>query len=139
MISIENVIAKSNRQSPSKAHIGLLRRLHVLCLRAVNEVLYSAKGGYGSIALSRWRTLHEITTVVAAIVSLGKKAATAYINHEAIESCKAMHLFNRYAKQLDEKPYPQKELDAISARRDRLVQKYGKAIKGDYGWGKCSN
>lgn len=114
----------------------LLLRLHARACRIANEILALTRAGYGTGALARWRAMHEIVVVLSYIREHGIKAAKAFEDYSAISSYKAMLDYQRYCKALGQKPFSAAEVRKSKDRYDRMVTKYGKQFKDDYGWAK---
>lgn len=121
----------------------VLTRLHSRACLTSREVFYLLKGGYASAAHARWRTLHEISVIAFFLSSNGKKTAERYINHEVIQSSKAMNQYKEHYKKLGYKPIDEEEINVINKMKKELCDKYGKCYKNTYGWaseelGKCN-
>jgi hypothetical protein len=124
-------VGNSKRNTP---HLGVMIRLHARCLRINGEILTLSLNGYGNAALARWRSLHEATVVLAAISKLGEDASEAFIAYSAVESYKAMKIFNTHAPKLGEKRFTRKQLGKALKAKNDAVRKYGPQIKQEYGW-----
>jgi hypothetical protein len=132
--SIERLRANLGNSKKNEPLLSTLIRLHTRCLRINNEILTLFLNGYGSAALSRWRSLHETAVVMAALSKLGNDGAKAFIAYNAIESLKAMKDFNNYAPALGEKKFTQRQITSAERARDKAVRKYSNQIKEQYGW-----
>ena len=122
---------------PDGSTTGLLRPLGRLMARAsriAEEVLVLLKAGYGQAALARWRAIDEVAVVGDFIAKHGDDCAKRYFEHEAIESWKAMKEFQEHAENLGETPYTSSQLEAAKQQHDALVDRYGPAFAGGYGW-----
>lgn len=111
-----------------------LVRLHARACLIGEEVQWLLEGGFASGAQSRWRTLHELTTVAFFIEDNGQDVAERYLLHHVVESCKAAHQYQDHCKALGEQPLPEKDLEEHRKRRDELCQRYGAAYREEWGW-----
>jgi hypothetical protein len=112
----------------------VLTRLHARSVHVGFEVLKLLSAGYADGAHARWRTAHEIAVVANFLKSCGQDAAKQYLEHEGIESYKAMLQFQEYARPLGYKPFSKKKVDALKAHFDHLCTQYGGAFSTEYGW-----
>lgn len=112
----------------------VLTRLHARGCRIAEEILVLLKNGYGQGALARWRTLHEVTCVAMFIARHGEAVAERYLLHEVVESWRATRAYERCAPALGYEPLAEGELDEASQQVDRLVERFGKPFKHQYGW-----
>ncbi len=112
----------------------VLTRLHARGCRIAEEILVLVKNGYGQGALARWRTLHEVTCVAMFIARHGEDVAERYLLHDIVESWRATREYERCAPVLGYELLAEGELEEASQQVDRLVERFGKAFKGPYGW-----
>lgn len=111
-----------------------LTRLHARACQIASEVLVLLKSGFADGAHARWRSLHEIAVVASFIKTHGNEIAERYLLHDNIESYKAATLYQKYYQALGDEPITQEEYDSIKAVRDKLVARFGKSYKNNYGW-----
>lgn len=111
-----------------------LTRLHARAVHIGFEVLTLLFSGFADGAHARWRTAHEIAVVANFLASHGGETAKRYLEHEVIESYKAMVQFQDYAEALGYEGYSDEELFQTTALRDRLCAQYGKEFGTVYGW-----
>ena len=98
------------RQHTKKQFRQVLIRLLVRGCQVTDEVICLLENGFADGAMARWRTLHE-TAVVAAIISQGgENAAERYVEHQAVESKRAM------TKRLGSKPGTSAAVNVIEIR-----------------------
>jgi hypothetical protein len=111
-----------------------LTRLHARAVQVGHEVLALLSGGFADGAHARWRTAHEIAVVANFLARHGKETAKRYLEHEAIESCKAMHEYEKHADELGCEHFSAEEISRAEALRDTLCQQYGEEFQTSYGW-----
>jgi len=112
----------------------VLCRLHGRACRIAQEMLTLMRRGYASGAFSRWRTLHEMAVVAFFIKMHGRDAAERYIQHDVIESSKAMDQYQKHCIKLGYEPYSKEQIEEAKKAQRTLVQKYDDEFKKDYGW-----
>lgn len=112
----------------------VVTRLHARSLQVAGEVRALLREGFADGALSRWRTLHELTVVARFIAQEGNETAERYLAHLDVDSYKAALGYDRAAPLLNYKGVPPKALAALTAKVDALKTKYGKVFADDYGW-----
>lgn len=99
--------------------------VHARSLLVGEEMICLMKGGFPDAAISRWRTLHELT-VVAVLLSQGDQdLALRYLAHADVQALKG----------LDAEAIAQDEdLRAIKARADLGLSRFGPELGKTYGW-----
>lgn len=110
-----------------------LRRLHARACLLANETHWMLEGGFASGAMSRWRTLHEIS-VIAFFLRQHGQAAERYLLHEGIESFQAARKYQDHCKRLGEVLLSAAEFQKLQDRRDDLCRRFGKDYDKDWGW-----
>jgi hypothetical protein len=129
----------SVRESHRKKHKNkrfrkLLIRLLVRACQVTDEILCLLENGFADGAMARWRTLHEIAVVAAVILQYGDDMAVRYIDHQAVESKRAMDKYIASAPKLGYKPLSSLAQAKIVKAYDQAITKYGKNFDSDYGW-----
>lgn len=114
--------------------IGLLVRLHARSALVLSEILALLRTGHADGAMARWRTLHEIAVTMRFIAAHGEGMALRYVEHFGVRNYKAAIQFNKYAERLGEAPIDDEEIAELATVKSRLVECYGQAFWGDYGW-----
>jgi Family of unknown function (DUF5677) len=112
----------------------VLTRLHARSVHVGLEVFTLLSAGFADGAHARWRTAHEIAVVANFIKSCGQDTAKRYLEHEGIESYKAMLQFQDYARFLGYRRFSKKKVDALTLHYETLRKRYGRAFAGEYGW-----
>lgn len=111
-----------------------LTRLHARAVHVGFEVLCLLRSGFADGAHARCRTAHEISVVSNFLAESGQLVAKKYLEHEVIESYRAMNQYQEYAEQLQQEIYTDEEVDDLKKLRDDLCEQYGKSFGTPYGW-----
>ena len=111
-----------------------LTRLHARSVHIGREVLCLLYSGFSDGAHARWRTAHEIAVVANFLSEHGNEVAKKYIEHEAIESYRAMYEFQKHAESLGQDKFSTDEVNNIERIRNELIKKYGDSYDNQYGW-----
>lgn len=111
-----------------------LTRLHGRACQVANEILALLRSGYADGAHARWRTLHEISVTACLIGDHGQELAERYLLHEPIQQYKTARQYVEYCDRLDLEPITEEELSELQQIHDKLVCKFGRPFKNDYGW-----
>lgn len=122
----------SKAQNSDSALIQALLHLHARACQVASEVEVLLEAGFADGAMSRWRTLHEVTTVARFLHKHGNDAAQRYVDHLAVDSHKLalkVKAAGSSAWRLDDTT-----LAALAAEVDVLKIKYGKDFAEEYGW-----
>jgi len=121
------------RRKPQRTRKLLIRLLTRAC-QVTDEIACLLENGFADGAMARWRTLHEIAVVAAVISQHGETIAERYLDHQFVESKRAMDKYLACHKQLGYRPLPVREQKKIQRNYDKVVAKYGKPFATDYGW-----
>jgi hypothetical protein len=112
----------------------VLIELHARSCQVLYEVITLIEGGFADGAMARARTLHEIA-VTAMFLQQGPEELTRrYLDHDVVESWKAVQKHVKYQGRIAEKPPSQRAQQTLKARYDLVVAKYKKPFKEQYGW-----
>lgn len=114
----------------------VLARLHARACHIASEVMALLNSGFATAAMARWRTIHEVAVIMWLIQnSEGNELAQRYLDHEAVEAATAAEHYNDHYARLGLEPLDAAEYEAIIARRNKMVDRYGSEFKQDtYGW-----
>jgi hypothetical protein len=112
----------------------VLLRSHARACQIASEVHTLLCAGFADGAHARWRSLHEIATIVLLIASNDDDIAEQYLLHDGIESYKAAKLYQSYHKKLNFKPIPGRTFNKLEKLYQILLKQFGDNYKGDYGW-----
>lgn len=114
--------------------LEVLTRLHARACQIAYEILTLLKSGYADGAHARWRSLHEIAVVSSFIKKHGNETAERYLLHHKIESFKDAELYQKHYEALGYTPMSQGDYASIEAEYEKLITRFGKPYKSDYGW-----
>jgi hypothetical protein len=112
----------------------ILVRLLVRGCQVTDEIICLLENGFADGAMARWRTLHEIAVVASVVSQYGEEIAERYIDHQAVESKRALAKYLACYKDLGYKALPTREQRKILKAYDRVLKKYGQEFSTDYGW-----
>lgn len=113
---------------------SILIRLLVRGCQVTDEIICLLENGFADGAMARWRTLHEIAVVAAVIAQYGENITQRYIDHQAVESKRALDKYLACHKDLGYRPLSAREQKKIVKAYDRAIAKYGPDFRTDYGW-----
>lgn len=114
--------------------LNVLMMLQARASQIAKEVLSLIRNGFADGAQARWRSLHELAVVAAFIKSHGDEVSSMYLDHEGIESYKAAVQYNEFYTRLGVEPISSTEMNSLKIDYDRLIDKYGRVFRYDYGW-----
>jgi len=129
-----NQIYRAGAAEEQDAAFEVLSRLHARSCLTANEVLVLLASGHAPGAEGRWRTAHELAVTSHVIARRDEGIARRYLDHEIIERAADAELYEAYHERLGYEPWEPGVMDALRAERSRLLKRYGKAFRGNYGW-----
>lgn len=136
--SWNDILRKKRRRSKDLIMVDVITRLHGRAMAVAREVQVLLKNGFADGALSRWRTVHEISVTARFISERGPEVARLFAAHVDADGIKAARLYNRFANAQGFRPLPKKEQDRLQKTEEELAKTYGKSFLGDYGWAASS-
>ena len=104
--------------------------LHARSCQVLYEIITLIEGGFADGAMSRCRTLHEIVVTAMCLQQGDEAVAARYLDHQVVESWKAVQKDVRYQGRISERPPSQKaqqKLEGSLRRRSRPVRQ---AVQG---------
>ena len=129
-----NEDAQKSVSSSSPHLVYVLTRLHARACQVTEEILTLLTAGFADGAMARWRTLHEIAVVASFISSHGEELAERYVQHQHVESKRAMQKYLECQDRLGYEPLT----DADTANSEReysaAVARFGTPFRHAYGW-----
>ncbi|WP_289142362.1 DUF5677 domain-containing protein [uncultured Brevibacillus sp.] len=114
----------------------VLVKIHARACQISYEVLCLLRGGFADGAMTRWRTLHELSVLAIFISQNSNEVAKMYLEYEYIECYHEMLEYIRHAPRLGYEALTQEEIDEITELKNMLVTKYGSDYEKPYGWAK---
>ena len=114
--------------------VHLMGRLFARVCQVSEETLVLIKSGYADGALSRWRTLHELTVLIALIARNDFSLTQRYLDHSVIENHKEMLSYNEYSEIFGTEPIKEDEIERSKNIKLQIVKQYGSSFEKEYGW-----
>lgn len=99
--------------------------VHAKSLLVTAEMICLMKGGFADAALTRWRTLHELSVVAVLLSAHGPKLALRYLAHSHVQE--AMDIEPEELEADD-------EAQQRKAKSDFGLAQFGDDLKKHYGW-----
>jgi hypothetical protein len=122
-------------RSSDESHLNnVLLRLHIRACQVTAEIITLLENGYADGAMARWRTLHEISIVMALMNEHGEQLAERYIAHRAVEAKSGKDQYELCYEQLGYQPLTADECNEIEKEFKDVISTYGKEFSGPYGW-----
>ncbi len=78
------------------------------------EVLCLLKSGLADGAHARWRTAHEIAVVSNFLAANDENVSLRYLEHDVVESHRAMCQYQEYADRLNQEPPTEEEVAELT-------------------------
>lgn len=120
---------------PDESHLNnVLLRLHVRACQVTAEVITLLENGFADGAMARWRTLHEISIVMALMSAHGEKLAERYIAHRFVEAKHGKDRYESCYELLGYQPLNPTECREIEKEYQLVIKTYGKSFREHYGW-----
>lgn len=111
-----------------------LLRLHARGVQVARETSELIKRGYANGALSRWRSLHELSVTAKFIQENGEEVAERFIVYNDLKSYYDAKVYHSYQEDLGFDIVSSEELRDLEIRKDEIRKEYGNPID-DNGWG----
>ena len=109
-------------------------KIHARACQISYEILCLLRGGFADGAMSRWRTLHELSVLGLFIKQKGNEVAKMYLDYEYIERYYEMLEYIQHAPKLGYEALSKEEIDNLTNIKNELVSKYGPGYEKSYGW-----
>jgi hypothetical protein len=136
-IEVGDVVNRDLRLTATEENcflIDAVTRLHGQACLIGGEILTLLRSGFADGANARWRSLHEIVVIASFIRKKGNEVAKRYLEHNSIESYKALSEYQKNVKRLNLIPFSSDEVSLVLEEQKRLIEKYGNSYKNAYGW-----
>lgn len=109
------------------------------CLRVTREVGHLLRGGFPYGALAAQRTAYEIAVRTTLLSDHARKPGhedlvERYLLHDHIGHERDLREYQKNAETLGFDPIDEADLEAATARRKELVERFGKTFASPYGW-----
>jgi hypothetical protein len=115
----------------NNAIMAALANIFPKSLLVVQEIICLLKGGFPDGALTRWRSLHELSVTAMYIAKHGEDTAKQYLLSFHFSARRAAHQMNRHSERSGLKSFSTDEIqefDALCTEAERIL---GRPIKRD--------
>lgn len=126
------VIGTTANGRPLSARV--LIDLHARSCQVLYEIITLIEGGFADGAMARCRTLHEIAVTAMFLQQGDEDLTTRYIDHQIVESWKAVQKHLKYQGRIAERPPSLKAQQKLKLQYDSVISKYREEFKEQYGW-----
>lgn len=137
-IFIENCLSMIHEFSPpTLAETNLYEAINGIAARAMlisQEVLLLVKNGFASGALSRWRTLYELSVIAIFLAKHGENTAQRYLAYQDVSTYNEAKLYNKYVETLGFEEINNEELNKMQYRYENIKSQFPGIDDGDYTW-----
>lgn len=123
----------------SKAKKNIVKRevlilIHMRACQVFTEIITLLENGLADGAMTRWRTLYELSIVVELIAKYGDEMANRYVDHQHVSAMKELkNQFSNNPEFLEEE-FAREDLNLAEQNLTEVIEKYGKEFGTDYGW-----
>ena len=111
-----------------------LAHLAPRAILVAREILHLLRGGYPDAALSRWRTLYELSVVSHFLLQNNSDIALRYLASFDFRALRSAREYNEHATKANLDPFSVEEIAEIQDRASRVEQQIGGRLKYDYDW-----
>ena len=108
--------------------IEVMTRFHARAARISREALCLIKNGFADGALSRWRSIHELSVLSYFILENGDDLAKLFLDYSDIERFEELQTYQKHAGSLGFEEISSSEAAAVKQRKDRLVAEHSAAF-----------
>lgn len=122
---------RGNKLSCNNAVMAALAHLYPKALLVVQEIICLLKGGFPDGALSRWRSLHELSVTSIFISKRGETAATEYLLSFHFSARRAAHQVNKYSERSGLRSFSEEEMREFDARCNLAERILGREVGKD--------
>ena len=113
---------------------NVLAHLQPKALLIANEILWLLEGGYADAALSRWRTLHEVTITAMFIAKHDPLTARDYQYQEIFTSRRNARNLSLHSHRAGIQGFSEDELNEMDQACDLVEGIIGRTLAGDFDW-----
>jgi hypothetical protein len=132
MRTVDDYCAEHPVTQPKLLHVFV--RLHIRSVHVPREILTLLRSGYPDAAMARWRTLHEIATVMCLLSEQGEECAARYLDHQAVQAFEDARHYREAAERLGHGPLSDARYAKLRAAYLAAIHRYGKPFGKEYGW-----
>jgi hypothetical protein len=132
MRTIDDYCAEHPAARPKLVHV--LARLHIRSAHVAREILTLLRCGYPDAAMARWRTLHEIATVMCLLSEHEEECAGRYLDHQVVQEYEDAKRYQDAAAGLGRRPLSDARVAKLLAAREAMLVRHGKPFRHEFGW-----
>lgn len=115
----------------NNATMAALAHIFPKSLLVVQEIICLLKGGFPDGALTRWRSLHELSVTAMYIAQQGENAAIQYLLSFHFSARRAAHQMNKHSERAGLKSFTAEEIREFDARCAEAERILGRAMEND--------
>ena len=115
----------------NNATMAALAHVFPKSLLVTQEIICLLKGGFPDGALTRWRSLHELSVTAMYISKYGEDAAIQYLLSFHFSARRAAKQMNRHSERLGLKRFTAEEMQALDDRCAMAERALGRSIDKD--------
>ena len=112
----------------------VLTRLYARGCQVTEEIIVLLENGFADGAMSRWRTLHELSVVSLIISENDEELSQRYYDHDIIDVKKFSDKYLIDHIELGFEKISDEEVQNIKRRYSLILEKYGEDFRHQYGW-----
>jgi hypothetical protein len=122
---------QSREDENNNATMAALAHIFPKSLLVVQEIICLLKGGFPDGALTRWRSLHELSVTAMYIAEQGEDAAKQYLLSFHFSARRAAHQMNNHSERAGLKNFTADEILEFNERCAEAERILGRTIKND--------
>ncbi len=113
----------------NNASMAALAHIYPKSLLVAQEIICLLKGGFPDGALTRWRSLHELSVTAMYIAKHGEGAAIQYLLSFHFSARRAAHQMNKHSKRAGLKSFSAEEIKEFDERCAQAERFLGRSIE----------
>lgn len=125
---------RAQAQAENDYRFEALSQLFPRALLVTREIVHLLKGGFPDAALSRWRSLHELTVTAMFIGRNDEAIALRYLASFDFQAKRAAKQYNKHSQRANLTPFSAEELADINRRCATSLDVVGVELNGDWDW-----
>jgi len=129
-----NAEYRSSKKYPPSTRRNIMIKLHTRAVQIANEVSCLLKGGYADGAMARWRSLHEVTVMLAFLGRHNDELSSRFVDFQAITRLKAATEYNEHHGIFGFESLDQSMIIQLQKEHDAMLKKYGQQFTNENGW-----
>jgi hypothetical protein len=129
-----NTWLRDNPPEGKNAVVEALTRLQARATQIAWEIEVLLQNGFADGALSRWRTLHEVSIVALFIEQEGEDSARKYLDHLEVDSRDMARFMHKAASKSGHAELTPDEVLQLEAKVADLKTLHGNEFDGYHGW-----